>query len=305
MPKCNSQCPAGMDREPPQLLALLPEPHQSRSSNHVQVEPASTILQPALQQSPQQQHTQRQVSSAQRTGIDYTRHSQLDTFQSQYGSSSQLPDEHAPWSTSMQQDRLGTQASQLGDLQQYLATQASQVDPPQALNNAVGTSGMGDQQQQPVQARLQGLVAAANVAAGDMVACAYVIRPPQVRLHAQPPDLQQSTRSALSQGPIGKIWASACSAPLLHGAPHGRNDSAGRPIAPADADAMRRPHSAFNWVPQSLAGAQSLGLPRRICWPLQLHKRCAPAFFDNSSMWTNLFRSRQFQVFSASELTCL
>ncbi|BDA46797.1 hypothetical protein COCOBI_09-2500 [Coccomyxa sp. Obi] len=263
----------GMDREPPRLLALLPEPHQITISNNVQPEPSSTFLQPASQQSPQQQHTQTQAYGVQRTGFDHMRHSQFDAIQSQYGSSSQLPEARAPRSASMQQDKLGTQASQPGGLQQYNATQASQVDPPQQLNNAVGASGTASQQGQPVEARPRGLVAAANFAAGDVVACAFVIRPLQVCMHAQPPDLQQSKRSAFSQGPIGRIWASACSAPLLHGGSQGSDHSAGRLIAPADGDAMGRHHSGFSWVPRSLAGAQSLGLPRRICWPLQLHKR--------------------------------
>ena len=277
-----SRCLAGMDREPPQLLALLPEPHQSTSSNNVHPEPSTASLQPASQQSPQQQHTQAQASSIQGTGFSNI---PFDATQSQYGSSSQLPDGRAPWSTSMQQDRLGIQASQLGGSQQFLATQASQMNPTWELNNAVGTSGLEDQQQQPVKARVRGLVAAANLAAGDVVACAFVITPSQVCMHAQPPASQQSRRSALTQGPMGRIWASACRAPLLHPG----SQSAGHMVAPADGDAVgMQHHSGFSWVPRSLASAQSLTLPRRICWPLQLHKRSAPVSFNSSTIQTIL-----------------
>ena len=267
-----------MEREPPQLIALLPAPQEAAVSKDERPHPSTTTFETALQQSPQQRQPERYPGDHR---MDM-RQSQFDPLQSQHGSSSQLPDNWAPDARMTQHIQLATQASQWGGSDQVFATQASQMDPPPRLGNpasaTAGPSGGGQQKQQhPSKAPgLRGMVAAGNLGAGDVISCAFSIRQQQLCLHAQPPDAQEGVHSTHAEAPFGRILAHASSVALLSGS---RQD--GKPGSSSGAGAMPELGPAvghvggFSWAPRSSVIAQSLGLPRRISWPMHLHARWA------------------------------
>ncbi len=278
-----------MDREPPQLLALLPAPQEMAVSREEHPQPTTPAPQPHLQQSPLQRERERATGNDQAD----VGPSQFDALQSQYGSSSQLPDDLTPGPRSMQHHQPDTQASQLGGLDELFAPQASQMGPAAGFRDLLGTPAReevrGQQQLQEGRSgapRLKGFVAAANLGVGDVISCAFAIRAQQLGLHAQPPAALEGAPSTDAEPLFGRILAYAGSmSPLLGSRQDGESGSGavvggGAGEGAPEEQTLLRQHgqrAGFSWVPRSLANAQSLGLPRRICWPLQLHARCAHA----------------------------
>jgi hypothetical protein len=126
---------------------------------------------------------------------------------------------------------------------------------------------------------LRGFIAAGSLGPGDVLSFAFSIAPAEVRLVSGAQPSSSSAPEDAHPQRQGMPGRHRLHVEQLSG--HGRQQSRAWQ-APGDGNAAnagggdgQQGSFSFSWVPCGLAAARSLGLQRRICWPLQQPGRCA------------------------------
>lgn len=191
----------------------------------------------------------------------------MNVQQSQYGSSSQLPPDQGPAiPQAATDDAFGTQASQAVPGMRLQQQQDAQPSTSQAGSV------------QPCEG-LRGFIAAGSMGLGDVLSFAFSIASAEVQLVSG----AQCSNSAPEGSHAQRQRMPSSHRMYVEVLPGPSRQQSRDQHAPGEGTAARvvgeavrqQDTGSFSWVPRGLAAARSLGLPRRVCWPLQQPARCA------------------------------
>ena len=216
------------------------------------------------------QHTQQQGEGP--SGIATHASEPSDVQQSQYGSSSQVLSAPAPARVHPIMD--GT-------------FQTSQALPAAQLHTGPGGTLQPNSETGHSSEALRGFIAAGCLGLGDIMSFSFSSSAAEVRLttksssgagagsspvHQTKQHLQRQAGLSSHKHIYVEHWSGGS-------AEQSRGQHAHGSSCQESGAAHGREQEGFSWVPRGLGAVHSLGLPRRVCWPLQQTSGCAPRYY--------------------------